>query len=234
MKNQRFPRFGAFVAAATLCVAVATAPTLHAHEHIGAGATSTSPGAQLIFDNAAGFVQSSGYSFDLTLRNIGDYYAGFYVHDELTFTALPATIFYGGPEAFHAAVGTNLRLQIVSVTGPAGGSFGFWEWDDQTSPTPTVSFLSGSSESSPGVGLFTFDLTEAFPSDPFGHIHDRAFSSDMPGTFDVAFRIIDTTAFHTPSELYTFRFHAVPEPGAVSLLLLTGGAAWLLSRRRKA
>jgi hypothetical protein len=226
--------FRSWIAASTMIVGAATAPTVMAHEHINAGAVGVSAGSKLIFDNSAGFVASSGYIHDLTLRGAGDFYAGYYVHDELTFTALPATVFYGGPEAFHARVGSDLRLQIVSVNGPAGGSFGFWEWDDLFSPTPTASFLSGSIESTAGAGLFSFALTEAFPFDPFGHVHDRAFSSDIPGTFDVAFRIVDATGFHAPSDLYTFRFVAVPEPGSISLLVLAGAAAVWLRRSRRA
>ncbi len=202
--------------------------------HINAGANSTDEDAPLIFANANDFVTSSGYVFNLELREASERYEGYYVYSGLTFTALPASIAYGDNSGPHAATGTNLRLQIVEVLGPMGANFGFWErgWhNDHT--TPTISIAGDTLEANPGEGLFTFDLTSNYPDDPFGHIHGRAFSSDAPGTFDVAFRIVDTTGYHTSSDLYTFRFQAIPEPGMAALLVLAG-AAGLLYRKRRA
>lgn len=220
------------LAAASIAAASLSTSAL-AHEHINAGATSLSAGSLLIFDNANSYVMSSGYVFNLTLRGPTDYYGGYFANNDLTFSALAATVFYGGPEAFHAAVGTSLSLQIVSVSGPGGGSFGFWEATDRGAATPTVSLLSGSVESAPGAGLFTFNLTQAYPTDPFGHVHNRAFSANMPGTYDVAFRIIDTTGYHQASDLYTFRFDAVPEPTVVAMLALLAGAGLVIFLRRR-
>ncbi len=195
------------------------APPIQAHLHINAGANSTDQFAKLTFDDYEAYVASSGYVFELTLRPPLHSYAGFYAHDQLTFTALAATPFYGGPEPLHAAIGTSLSLQIVSVSGPSGGSFGFWEASDSMSAAPTVSIPTGSIEPTPGSGLYSFNLTEAFPDDPFGHIHDRAYSANIPGSYDVAFRIVDTTGWHTQSDIYTFRFFAVPEPAMATLVL---------------
>ena len=196
-----------------------------AHEHINAGAESLSQGSTLLFDGAEDFLASSGYVWQTNWQP-GGYFPGFSAVDGLTFTALPATIFYGGPEGKHAAIGTNLKLQVVSVDGPPGGSFGYWE-GYSSSANPTALFSVGSTNpvnftnnslSAFSNGYWTLNLTEAYPSDPFGHIHDRGYSFTLPGTYDIGFRIVDTTGWHAASEVYTLAFGVVPEPSTIGLL----------------
>jgi hypothetical protein len=81
-----------------------------AHEHINAGAESLSQDSMLIFDGAEDFLAQFGYVWETAWQPDG-YFPGYYAVDGLTFTALPATIFYGGPEGKHAAVGTNPSLR---------------------------------------------------------------------------------------------------------------------------
>jgi hypothetical protein len=211
----------------TLLTALLTAPKVHAqaHEHINAGAASLSQGSLLLFDGAEDFLASSGYVWE-TEWQPGGYFPGYYAVDNLSFTALPATIFYGGPEGMHAAIGTNLKLQITSVEGPAGGSFGYWEgYSKSTVPTAVFevgSFVPVQSVDNPlsafSDGYWTINLTEAFPQDPYGHIHDRGYSFTLPGTYEIGFRIIDTTGWHETSDVYTFAFSVVPEPSTIALL----------------
>jgi hypothetical protein len=201
-----------------------------AHQHINAGAASLSQGSLLLFDGAEDFLASSGYVWETEWQPDG-YFPGYYAVNDLSFTAPPATIFYGGPEGQHAAIGTNLKLQITSVEGPPGGSFGYWE-GYSTSATPKAVFDVGSFVpvdytnnplSAFSDGYWTVNLTEAFPSDPYGHIHDRGYSFTLPGTYEIGFRIIDTTGWHETSDVYSFAFSVVPEPSTIALL--SAGAA---------
>jgi PEP-CTERM motif len=75
--------------------------------------------------------------------------------------------------------------------------------------------------------------------DPFGHIHNRGFTVDQPGDYFVGFRLYDLSTngpgggpIHAPSQIYTFHFQAVPEPGA-TLLLGIGAALAGFHRRRR-
>jgi hypothetical protein len=210
------------------------------HEHLNAGASGTLSGSQLRLVGADAFLASSGYLWGTTFELDG-YFPGFYATIDLTFAALAATPFRGGPEPGHAAIGSNLQMQVVSVSGPAGGAFGYWETGDYFSNiSPTATFNVGSATpvtftdnfySSYTNGFWTFAITEAAPSDPWGHVHDRAYSFTTPGNYQIGFRIIDTTAFHTASQTYTLAFNVVPEPAAC-MLVLAGTAIPILRRRR--
>ena len=62
--------------------------------------------------------------------NVGttnDAYFGYYWTDDSVFTALAATPLNGGPEPGHAALGTHVAIKLLSVEGPTGAKFGFWE-----------------------------------------------------------------------------------------------------------
>jgi hypothetical protein len=112
---------------AVLCFLLQTANAQSdGHLHIAAGATAPNPSGKLFFENGANFVASSGYTFPATLRPVGQTYGGYYVVDNVTFLGLAATEDLGGPEFMHASLGTFIRLRIESITGPAGGTFGFW------------------------------------------------------------------------------------------------------------
>jgi hypothetical protein len=217
---------GAVVLEAALIVFLfAQGAQAQAHEHINAGAESLSQDSMLIFDGTEDFLAQSGYVWKTAWQPDG-YFPGYYAVDGLTFTALPATIFYGGPEGRHAAVGTNLKLEVVSVEGPAGGVFGYWE-GYSSAANPTALFDMGSADpasftnnslSAFSSGYWTVNLTEAYPSDPYGHIHDRGYSFTLPGTYEIGFRVVDTTGWHAASEIYTFAFGVVPESSTIGLL----------------
>lgn len=183
------------------------------HQHINAGAVGGA-GAQLQFLNGAGFVASSGYVVPLseTAPTSGPY-DGWHT-GSITFTALPATVDTGGPAFGHAAPGARLELVIRAVEGPAGGSFGFWEsggefeGDTLTFATP-VGVVNG-------VGQFPLSENLGEPgADPYGHIHGRLFSADLPGLYRVSFQIVDTSQngpgggpLHPPSEWHAMWFQA--------------------------
>src|SRR5687767_11475796 len=93
------------------------------HIHISAGATSTAQNSKLIFSNSEQFERNSGYVLPL---DQGDpLYPGLY-QGAATFTALPATIWTGGPVPNHAAQGSYIQAVVESVTGPTNGIWSFW------------------------------------------------------------------------------------------------------------
>jgi hypothetical protein len=213
-------------------------------QHVDAGALGTSQGSQLYFENGATYVAGSGYVRTLTYSTTGRY-AGTY-NGGLTFTALSRL---GGDEPASpnaAALGSFLELGIVSVSGPAGGNFQFWEGADQGGgSSPLVSFTSGYSASTPTI---TWDLSDPATAgdageDPYGHLHGRRFSvTGQTGTYTVGFQLVDTSVngtgggpIHSPSDVYYVQFSAtpVPEPSdyaAIAGVSLVGFALW---RRRR-
>ena len=190
------------------------------HGHLNAGATGQNQNDQLIWANGAAFATNSGYVQEMPLSiNPANRFFGYY-NSGPTLTALTAT--NGG-----SALGSFLRSEIVSVTGPSGGMFGFWEGEDfGGGSSPTFSISTGSS----GVS-FRFDLSDASLGagqplqDPFGHIHGRRFTTTLEGLYTVGFRVLDTSMngagggpIHTASDVLFMNFSAVvPEPSTLAL-----------------
>ena len=154
---------------------------------------------------------------------------------------LPATVFNGGPSAFAAAPGSYLEMKFVSLQGPPDGVLTVW--DENVSPSnPTAlvtlpvgtvngsfAFWEGDGESSLGNITFSVPVGTTNGSnyviisenggvpntDPSGHIHGRAFTTSLPGTYLVGFRVIDVSSngagggpIHTPSDVLPVRFQA--------------------------
>lgn len=202
------------------------------HTHIGAGAASQTPGTPLQFSSG----YTAGATYHLLAKPVGQRYGGFYSLDEqprpvgslgwsdyFTFIALSdGQSEEDGP--FHAATGSELHMEIVSVTGPAGAHFGFWDenWS-HGNVTPTKPFATGQ----PTGSNNTFILSEPIgDGDPFGHRHNRGWTADVPGAYVVGFRIFDANAIHTPSPIYSFNFQAF---AVVSTWTLNGSGSWSTS-----
>ncbi len=166
---------------------------------------------------------------------------GYYVLDENPRTLFPADAFsfpamsdgqYEDPYEGHAHSGAWIWMEIVSVTGPAGGQFGFW--DSLTSnyyDTPTVIFFANQpintrtpltieSGLNAPYASNRFILSEGydFPGeDPAGHIHYRSWTANKAGDYYVGFRLVDLSTsnnggpWHPPSQIYTFHFQASPD-----------------------
>ncbi|HAV61737.1 MAG TPA: hypothetical protein DCY13_05150 [Verrucomicrobiales bacterium] len=172
------------------------------HGHLNAGATGQNQGDPLIFANGNAFIESSGYVKTLTFTDTGTY-AG-YFQGSITPTAL-----YNATDAGSPAPGSFIRMEIQSVTGPAGGTFAYWE---HGAASPTHQINSGA------TAPFRFDLSESDGSpgsDPGGHIHGRRFTATHPGIYTVLFRLFDTSTngagagpIHTPSTPLAVRFQA--------------------------
>lgn len=210
-------------------------------QHIEAGALGTTQGSQLYFENGATYVAGSGYVQQMSYASTGRY-AG-YINTSITFTALSrlGELDTASPNA--AALGSFLELGIVSVQGPTGGAFQFWEGTAQGGLAGwNVSYATGYNVTTPE---FTWDLSSPATAgdageDPYGHLHGRRFTvTGAQGTYTVGFQIVDTSVngtgggpIHTPSETYYVQFNAVPEPSeyaAMAGAALVGFAVW---RRR--
>lgn len=156
------------------------------HAHLNIGAIGTNQNDPLTFDNGADFAVASDYVKTLVLTNAGKY-SGYYAAN-ITLTVLGATLQYGAASPNAPALGSHIKAQIVSVDGPPGGEFGFWDASSTTAPafsipsgaTSTNSFDVSQTDGSPGV-------------DPFGHIHGRQFTATKPGIYTVAFKAFDVS-----------------------------------------
>ena len=111
---------------------------------------------------------------------------------ELTFTT--------ETNALEPADGADPRIEIVSVSGPAGGSFAFWEVG-ATAPTWTLP----SGWTGPGAAF-----PVVFQGDT--HAHGRVFTMDRPGTYTVTFRAVDAAGQYAPSADTTVTFVAQQPP----------------------
>jgi hypothetical protein len=185
-----------------------------ADTHIYAGALGMNQDDQLYFSNGILFdATQSSYSFPQILRTNG-LNAGHYRGDTLTFTALSGTPANGGEIPGHAAFGSRLAVQVVSVAGPPDGSFAFWEGDGESDlGTITFSVPTGTTN---GRNYLIISENNGEPSaDPYGHIHGREFTASAPGTYLVGFQLLDVSTngagggpLQSPSDVLLVRFQA--------------------------
>jgi MYXO-CTERM domain-containing protein len=200
--------------------------------------TGVLPSGQLYFDNGAAFLASAGYPGRTLSYSSTGVYAG-YDNGSLTFPVQPATAAPEGAAAADAPpLGSYIELAIVSVTGPAGGKFGFWE---AGATQPTFSYNVGYQVAVPTQLWNISDPTAGYGAgqvggDPYGHIHGRRFTATEDGTYTVGFETVDISGQASHSDVLYIQFNAtgaaVPEPAeyaAVAGLALAGFAAW---RRR--
>ena len=179
--------------ATTLALTGSGIPLL-AHDHMPAAATSNSPGATLQYDpSATDYTTRSGFVFSLTPGTTDDPYLGYYYTDDQVFIALAATLNNGGPEPGCAALGTYVQVKLLSVEGPSGASFGFWETAqdgvDSTNLTWSlpVPFHNG-------TNLIHVSESDGSPgSDPYGHLHGRIYSVTKPGLYIATWQFVDTS-----------------------------------------
>jgi hypothetical protein len=127
---------------------------------------------------------------------------------ELTFTT--------EVNALNPADGANPRIEVLSISGPPGGAFGFFEvgglspawlkpagWTNGPGDTATIEVILGGEN----------------------HVHGRAFVMSLPGEYTVVFRAIDTEGGYTPSVEKSVTFSALaPPPMSVAV---AGGQAML-------
>jgi hypothetical protein len=185
-----------------------------ADTHIFGGALGTNQNDKLFFSNGGVFDATlSSYSFPQVLRTNG-LNAGYYRGDVISFTALAALPENCGPIPGHAAFGAQLAVQVVSVEGPPGGSFAFWEGDGE-SDLGTITFSVPVGTTNGANHLLVSENGGEPSTDPYGHIHGREFTTSLPGTYLVGFRVIDVSGngagsgpIHSPSDVLKIRFQA--------------------------
>jgi len=175
------------------------------------------------YTNAGSFVADSGYVYWLSYTN-GGTYSNLYNGSSPTFTALgngATTEDSGSGSPSAAAAGSFLWNKVVSLAGPAGGHFYFYDVDiyhtthtATNSPSFVVnvgdtsdSYLFALSDPSNGAG--------APGADPYGHIHGRRYAVDAPGTYTLGLQVVDLSSNGTgggpiqaPSQLYYATFQA--------------------------
>ncbi len=185
-----------------------------ADTHIFGGALGTNQNDKLFFSNGGGFnALLTSYTFPQVLRTNG-LNAGHYRGEVISFTALAALPENGGPITGHAAFGAQLAVQVVSVQGPPGGSFAFWEGDGE-SDLGSITFSVPVGTTNGANHLIVSENNGEPDTDPYGHIHGREFTTSLPGTYIVGFRLIDISGngagggpIHTPSDVLPVRFQA--------------------------
>lgn len=229
MNTMKLLKSGLVLAAMLLLAGKARAQ----HGHLNAGAVGQNQNDQLVWANGAEFAAGSGYVQEMAFAASGRY-AGLF-NSGPTLTALSLTN-SGGP-----AAGSFLTAEIVSVAGPVGGQFAFWEGEDLGGgSSPLFSIVSG------GTGLsYQFALSDASlgagiaGQDPFGHIHGRRFTTTAEGVYTVGFRVLDTSmngtgggSIHVPSEVLYINFATVPEPSVFALAGLGLAGVWWFRRRQ--
>jgi hypothetical protein len=186
------------------------------HVHIVAGAESKEQNSKLRFTNGTTYDIYSNQGIAPACffmnSNLPAMYPNLYQTD-VTFASLPGTLWTGGPAPGAAAPGAFLEAVIVSVQGPPDGVIGFWQDDEEATPHLRFSVPVGATK-----GTNRFEVSEGitFPElDPYGHIHGRRFTANLPGLYTVGFQLIDTSTagtnggpIHIPSAISYFYFQA--------------------------
>ena len=192
---------------------------VRAHDHLNAGAVSQAQGAALYFVNGGVYAPATGYAVPLPPIAAGPL-AGRWGNSAFTLTALWATPDFGPVPPNPPAVGSFIRVRVVSVAGPAGGVFSFVEGDGQT---PSFDVPVGVTN-----GTASFELSENYDmepdSDPFGHLHGRSLVVNRPGRYTLGLQLFDASPngagggpIHAPSAVYFLQLWAGgPEPVPVA------------------
>lgn len=194
-----------------LCAAPFLPLVAPAHEHVFVNAASTAQGSPLSFANGAGYATNANYVFTLNFASSGTY-AGYFESGGLTFAS------YGIFNFTPPASGAQVRLRFVSVTGPAGGSFGVWDVDgfnedENDSTALTFSLPVGTTN---GTSSILLSENNGEPgADPGGHIHGRHYSATKPGLYVVTVQAYDGAhngtgggPIHSASAPLPIYFHA--------------------------
>jgi hypothetical protein len=129
---------------------------------------------------------------------------------ELTFTTETSVL--------PMAKGADPRIEIIAVTGPAGGSFAFWEVG---ATAPTWWRAAGWSGADAVFPVILKGET---------HAHGRAFTMDRPGSYTVTFRAVDVAGKFTPSADKTITFVA-QQPPQLSIALVDGDVSLSFTSR---
>jgi len=167
-----------------------------AHEHVAIG-TSRTNSSQLVVDGPEStdttyLPPGETFSFRDAPRFPGGCFVGLLIFTTEIGTAIVETL--------DITFGYNPQVEFISVDGPEGALFSFWE---QYSTTPTWSGMTGWRQTTTDRPSFSVALNED------GHIHGRAFTTDRPGDYTVVFRV-NNILFSSAD--YRITFKAVSPP----------------------
>jgi len=170
-------------------------------------AGSTNP-APLQFLNAASYVTNSDNVINLLSTN-ADAGSGPF---EGTFSllSLPATFIHGGPATNHAAVGSCLEMQVVSLSGPPGARLELWDTN-----APQTAFVISTGESA-GTNRFRVSASSGMHrQDPFGIMRAGRIRASQPGLYCLGFKLVDASTngvggapLHLDSDRYSIYLQA--------------------------
>jgi hypothetical protein len=184
------------------------------------GAVDQTNGAPLRFINAADWTTNSLAVVNLHYTNAG--HCASQYSCALPLLAVPATAQNGGPAPSHAALGSCVELECVSLTGPEGGRVAFWQPGETQ---PLFQLAVGESGSAHRVCL---SQNPGGPeADPYGQLSGRHFAASSPGLYCLGLRLVDSSTngaaggpIHAPSEIYYvylqagYRVHALTRSGS--------------------
>ena len=255
-------RFNTTAFAALIAAALATSISTARAGHVYAGIIDTNgtagyqPGDALSFVNSSTGAVVTGESQGvqaMTMVSVGDQ-AGLFFTNNITWTALQTSgnvwsgTAYRAAKAFGASMGSDIEVQLSSITGPSGGTFAFWE---EFATSETFAFTNGVQTIGTASSFMLTDYlapigdgvndgtgepptglnTNSASNDPFGHIHGRSFTVDTPGIYTVNYILHDLSGQHPDSSPFVVTY-ATPEPGRA--MLVASGLGCLFLRRRRA
>ena len=183
------------------------------HLHLNVGASRPEKDIPLSFINGNAFSTNSAWFLPMPLQSQG-LHNGLYRAGSLTLAALPATPDYGGPAPWHAALGSRVMAEVVSLEGPHGGEIAFWDSDGiAESDSITFRVPVGTAH---GTWRFALSEGDGTPgADPYGHIHGRYFTTTTPGLYTLGIRAVDASTsapdggpWHAPSPVLQFHLQA--------------------------
>ncbi len=166
------------------------------------GAVGATNGAPLCFINSGEFVTNSLAVVNFRHTNAGP--CALRYECALPLMAVPASVYCGGPAADHAALGSRLELELLSLSGPLQATLGLWE-PGQAQPRFTLA-----AGETAGTNRVVVSQTSGAPAaDPYGCIAGRHFALSRPGLYCLGFRVVDSSTngpgggpIHTPSPLH--------------------------------
>lgn len=180
----------------TLLVAAWAALDASAHDHIEIGFDrATNPNHLAAFGGtshtATYFPKGETPSSNLPVFPGGTYAT------ELTFSAFdnidspPGNVF--------------VRVRVLAVSGPTGGSFSFWEAGAMTPTWTRPSGWSTAAGDQPSIAV-------SEDENGYGHIHGRVFGFGAVGVYDVTFQAVDDLGNHADGAPFVVRFTVLDPP----------------------
>lgn len=201
--------------------------------HWYAGTTNQNLGGPLDeYTNGGNFTASSGYVYWLTYTNpAGTGYlmtngaTNYYFGSSPTFTALgngTTVNDTGDNPAIAATNGAFLANKLVSLAGPPGGHYYFWDLNISNSAhpaymsAPTFTIAVGDTPTNDVFVISDPSNGAGAPGgDPYGHMHGRRYAVDKPGTYTLGVQVFDLSTngpnggpLQTPSQIYYATYQA--------------------------